>query len=58
MSPFLKAGDGFRLMKPDDFYGPPAFEATEDAKGHASIPTSGEFSAYVVIHEENAEAAE
>jgi hypothetical protein len=45
---FLKAGDSFRLMNPEDFYGKPVFEGK--CSGDAvTVPVKGEFAAFVVI---------
>jgi hypothetical protein len=45
---FLKAGDGYRLMDPRDFYGKPVYSGVADGKP-IRVPMSTEFAAYVLL---------
>jgi RNA polymerase sigma factor (sigma-70 family) len=48
-SPFLAAGEPFRLMDPKDIHGKPVFSGKAGAGGRAVIPLKGEFAAFVVF---------
>lgn len=47
-APFLKPGDKFRAMKPEDVFGQPVFEGTCSGP-QVSLPVQGEFAAYVLL---------
>jgi hypothetical protein len=48
VKPFLKPGDAFRLMKPEDLFGKPVFEGA--CKGETiTVPVDGEFAVFVVL---------
>jgi hypothetical protein len=53
VTPFLKAGDGFRLLHPKDFFGKPVLEGR--CRGATiRVPMTGEFAAFVLVKEQAA----
>ncbi len=47
-SAFLRPGDAYRLMRPDDFYGKPVLTGTWAGQTIA-VPVTGEFAAFVLL---------
>jgi len=50
VAPFLKPGEKFRLLNPEDCFGKPAAEGTCNG-AEIAVPVAGEFSAYVLVKE-------
>jgi RNA polymerase sigma factor (sigma-70 family) len=57
-APFMKAGESFRLMDPQDIYGRAVFRDKVGNGGKAEVPVPGEFGVFVVIKEVPASAGD